>query len=194
MSPQRQAEITFWRGEFERRGGEEGYRAARAKNLAEYATFLPEIYEERGVGLDLGCGLISVLEELQNVQEVHAVDPLLPLYNELTRGSSAVHYRTVENEKLPYEDASFDFVWCINVIDHTPEPKVMLAEARRVLRPGGRFYFLVNFDPELYAPHYCLWNMRTVEEMLTGFHLERGTLFWTATWKKYIWAALYRKP
>lgn len=40
---------------------------------------------------------------------------------------------------LPYADASFDGVYCINVLEHAPEPEKLIAEAARVLKPGGRF-------------------------------------------------------
>ena len=39
--------------------------------------------------------------------------------------------------RLPLADRSFDLVFIVNGICHTPKPEV-LAECRRVLRPGGR--------------------------------------------------------
>jgi 2-polyprenyl-3-methyl-5-hydroxy-6-metoxy-1,4-benzoquinol methylase len=38
---------------------------------------------------------------------------------------------------LPFEDASFDFVVCSEVIEHTLEPRRAVLELGRVLRPGG---------------------------------------------------------
>ena len=40
--------------------------------------------------------------------------------------------------KLPFPDESFDTVSFIACINHIPERKAALREARRVLRPGGR--------------------------------------------------------
>ncbi len=42
-------------------------------------------------------------------------------------------------ERLPFADASFDAVWCANVVQYFPDPAVpsLLAELRRVVRPGG---------------------------------------------------------
>ncbi len=43
----------------------------------------------------------------------------------------------LESDQLPLEDHSVDIVTGISVIEHVRDPSVMLAETRRVLRPGG---------------------------------------------------------
>jgi len=43
---------------------------------------------------------------------------------------------TLESKQFP--DAAFDVVTLWEVIEHLPDPRVTLAEIRRVLRPGGR--------------------------------------------------------
>lgn len=50
-------------------------------------------------------------------------------------------------ENLAYADASFDAVVCAFGMLHFPRPGRALAEARRVLRPGGRHAFTVWCDP-----------------------------------------------
>lgn len=42
---------------------------------------------------------------------------------------------------LDFEDSSFDALVCIDAINHLPERPRVLAEWRRVLRPGGRLLF-----------------------------------------------------
>lgn len=44
-------------------------------------------------------------------------------------------------EDLPFEDASFDLVVAVSVLEHVKNPERVFAEAARVLRPGGGFYF-----------------------------------------------------
>lgn len=41
-------------------------------------------------------------------------------------------------EALPFPDASFDLVTCQTLLIHVADPSAVLAEMRRVLRPGGR--------------------------------------------------------
>jgi SAM-dependent methyltransferase len=198
MNPQRSAELEYWRNEFKRLSPLQVFLNLRQADLAGEAAHMPGIYQETGYGIDLGCGIVSVLEFLPNpVVKVLAVDPLLNQYDEIYKSVPPpfLSYRCLDAEDLE-ECASefFDFAWCANVIDHTPNPERLLMEAHRVLKPGGRLYLLVNFDNALCPAHYRLWDMRTVEEMTRGFHLLRGTVYWWEEWKKYIWAATYRRP
>lgn len=44
----------------------------------------------------------------------------------------------MNGESLDFEDESFDVVYCHTVLHFTPNPDRMVAEIRRVLRPGGQ--------------------------------------------------------
>ncbi len=51
-----------------------------------------------------------------------------------------VHVLNLEKDPYPFPDAHFDLVLCMEIIEHLVySPTHMLAEAHRVLRPGGRF-------------------------------------------------------
>ncbi len=40
-------------------------------------------------------------------------------------------------ERLPFPHHTFDFITCLEVIEHLQRPKFLMSELRRVLRPGG---------------------------------------------------------
>ena len=50
------------------------------------------------------------------------------------------------NQRLPYEDSSFDYVICLDGIEHTENPYNTIREFRRMLRKGGKLYLSIpNF-------------------------------------------------
>ena len=54
--------------------------------------------------------------------------------------------------RLPFADASFDFVACTETLEHAADAALMLRELARVLRPGGRLVVSVpDTLPELVA-------------------------------------------
>jgi SAM-dependent methyltransferase len=50
---------------------------------------------------------------------------------------------------LSFADASLDAIVSQDVLEHVPEIDPAIAEAARVLRPGGRFYITIPWKPEL---------------------------------------------
>ncbi len=59
------------------------------------------------------------------------------------QGVSNMAFQVTPMEELPFADDSFDAVTCRLGLMYTPSPERALAQARRVLRPGGRAAFLV---------------------------------------------------
>jgi SAM-dependent methyltransferase len=47
--------------------------------------------------------------------------------------------RLYDGGRLPFDDASFDAVFCKQVLEHVHDPRLVVGEVARVLVPGGRF-------------------------------------------------------
>ncbi len=60
-------------------------------------------------------------------------------------GAPNVRFTCYAGGDLPFEDGSFDSIFCVDVIEHLPAPGRFVAEFLRVLRPGGML--LVSFGP-----------------------------------------------
>ena len=95
--------------------------------------------------IDVGCGtgdlaLACARAGADAVLGIDFAEPMLPLARRKARarGATNVDFAVAEALRLPLADASVD-VWCAGfVVRNVPDLSAALAEARRVLRPGGR--------------------------------------------------------
>ena len=96
---------------------------------------------------------------------------------------SCDYYRSVFNKRkiplrvccdannLPFETNSLPFVFCYQTIHHFPDPTPIIAEAHRVLCPGGRFLFAE--EPYRNILHINLYRGRKI---YSGRSLQRSRL------------------
>jgi SAM-dependent methyltransferase len=73
---------------------------------------------------------------------------------------------------MPFSDASIDVVLCTQVLEHIPEPIAVLAEIRRVLKPGGTLLLSV---PSIFPQHgspgdYWRYMPQGLQWILRDFH------------------------
>jgi len=66
--------------------------------------------------------------------------------------------RDAKGEALPFETASFDFVYSSSVLEHVDDPEEVIREAVRVLKPGGYLQFVIPNYAAVFDGHYgLLW-------------------------------------
>ncbi len=128
---------------------------------------LAERYIELGLGrtggerwrvLDLGCGAGGSIDFFRvRDPQVDWVGVDLPDSPEVrSRTRADARFETFDGETIPFEDGSFDLVYCKQVLEHVRHPLQLLAEARRVIRPGG---FLAGSTSQLEPFHsLSMWN------------------------------------
>ncbi len=98
--------------------------------------------------LDIGCGkgqfLLDVTELLKQQNKagfsrVAVVDLIRAEGSLLGKITPAPEFfqQSVDGQKLPFENASFDFISCNHVLEHVFETEKFLREIRRVLHPNG---------------------------------------------------------
>ena len=106
-------------------------------------TLLPPL-----VVADLGCGEgYLTLEAARWAKKVIAVDrsaEVLARGRELARKRRATNivWKKGELERVPIDDASVDVALLSQALHHAEHPARAVAEARRILRPGGRVIVL----------------------------------------------------
>src|SRR5438105_4590822 len=99
-----------------------------------------------GTGLNLPCYPATV-------RELIVIDPNLGMHRRAERrikeSQIRVEARTLSGEQLPFDEGSFDYVVSTFTLCSVAGPTRALAEAYRVLRPGGQLLFLEHgLSPE----------------------------------------------
>ncbi len=128
----------------------EDWDALNSKVLGDYnlaQEVLSAIPENCEVAVDLGCGTGGVLEALrhgsQSVIGVDGSSRMLELARRRFAEGSGVDLNKIslrigELDHLPLRDAEADFA-CINlVLHHISEPRLVLTEIKRILKPNSR--------------------------------------------------------
>ncbi|MBD2576398.1 class I SAM-dependent methyltransferase [Oscillatoria sp. FACHB-1406] len=100
--------------------------------------------------LDLGCGTGKLLSRLaKNYPSLQGIglDLSAEMLDRARRNNEETRIRYLQSnaESLPFEDEQFDAVFNTISLLHYPHPERVLAEVRRVLKSGGRYY-LADFS------------------------------------------------
>jgi ubiquinone/menaquinone biosynthesis C-methylase UbiE len=116
---------------------------------AEYvAKGLVPLRPERILETAAGTGIVTraVSEALPDAEIIATdINPAVVGFAAQQFQSESVTFQAADAQRLPFEDESFDLVLCLFGIMFFPDKVQANAEARRVLRPGGR-YILVTFN------------------------------------------------
>jgi arsenite methyltransferase len=96
--------------------------------------------------LDIGSGpgflAAEMAVEVGSDGRVHGVDPSQSMLASARRRDSTVEYGIGDALALPFPDEHFDVAVCTQVYEYIEDVAAALAEARRVLRTGGRLLVL----------------------------------------------------
>jgi 2-polyprenyl-3-methyl-5-hydroxy-6-metoxy-1,4-benzoquinol methylase len=104
--------------------------------------------------LDLGCGdgtFARLVKAACPDVTIHGCDVSVAALSR-TEGLDRAYALDLDGDPLPEADESFDVVTASEVLEHLSEPRHALAEAKRVLKPGGRLLVTV--------PNVAFWRFR----------------------------------
>ncbi|MDQ4116925.1 MAG: class I SAM-dependent methyltransferase [Actinomycetota bacterium] len=132
-----------------------------------------------GAVLDVGAGTGADLRHFRAAARVVAAEPDPAMRRRLTarldEARVPVEVSDAGAEALPFPDAAFDAVVFTLVLCTIPHPDRALAEARRVLRPGGRLVVLEHVRGH---GRHARWQSRldpVWTRVMAGCHLDRDT-------------------
>lgn len=98
--------------------------------------------------LEVGCGIgTDLVRFARGGADVTAVDlsatAIARARQNVVQAGVSADLRVGNGEALPFAEGSFDVVYGHGVLQYTAEPRRMVEECRRVLRPGGEAIFMV---------------------------------------------------
>ena len=135
---------------------------AAAKLAGEYG-FLKRWLPVRGTVLEVGCGEGSNLGVVEraglrligcDLSELGVARARAAVRRSESQGESHVPSEPIEllradAERLPFPDRSFECAFAVSLLEHLPDPAIVIEEMIRVLAPGGR---LILISPQYGGP------------------------------------------
>jgi SAM-dependent methyltransferase len=132
--------------------------------------------------LDLGCRYGALTQAYLEGNRVTGVDVDREALAEAAKLGIATHWADLD-ERFPFEAKGFDVVVAGELLEHVRDPAHIVAEAWRVLRPGGRLVgsvpnayrlknrlrFIAGRPPESDPTHLHMFRAGDVRALLHGF-------------------------
>ena len=146
----------------------------------EFAQYRRELLADvEGEVLEIGFGTgLNLAYYPETVRKLIAIDPNAGM-NQLARrrvesASIEVESRQLSGENLPLADNSFDSVVCTWTLCSIAQVEQALQEIHRVLKPGGRFFFIehgLSNEPPIQTWQHRLTPLQ--KRIADGCHLDR---------------------
>jgi len=134
---QRSVHLGYWRD------GDDGDFAGAQARLDQLIIELAEIEAGQSV-LDVGCGFGGTIARINHIYQGMRLTGVNidPRQIDICRGiagraDNRVTWQLAEAVRLPFADASFDRVLCVEAMFHFASRRQFFVEAARVLEPGG---------------------------------------------------------
>jgi len=123
-------------------------------HMASYREALRYSYDRRVLDLGCGVGYGAFWLASYGARQVTAVDlGLVALrYAGAAYSHPRLRYAQADALHLPFADASFDFVFSSQVIEHVSSVEQFMREIRRLLAPGG-FCLITTPNKDIFSPY-----------------------------------------
>lgn len=144
-------EIKWWQRYLKRKNVTQylSWKANYWINLLEQFGFKAEQFT--GNVADIGCGPAGIFIVLKQAQ-ITAIDPLINQYKTLAHFKPNAYPNVVfENSSFETSNvkAEFDFIFCLNAINHFTDINASVNKLNQLLKPNGQM--LISFDTHNYG-------------------------------------------
>ena len=173
-------------------GGEQRFYQQRqdkeAAQVADFLKIIPQLQKllpEKGRLLEIGCAMGTLLNEIRKLGwEVSGVEPE-EWTCEIARNKYGLNVISSTFQEAEIEEASFDVVLLLHVIEHLSDPNKGLSQIARLLRPRGflvletprfdtlSFKLLKGRERSVIAGHYYYFTRATIRALVqkSGFEV-----------------------
>ena len=118
--------------------------------LKEILKFLGQASDKKV--LDVGCGKGKFCRKIKDIGfDIIGVDPSKELIKKAAENNKDIKFIEASATSLPFSDSEFDFIICIEVLEHIPDTEKAIKEMTRVLKPQGRFLII---DKNIFSLHH----------------------------------------
>lgn len=139
------------------------------RRLRTETAWEPEWLKGKWV-LDAGCGAGRFLEVASRTKECESVGvditEAVDAAQETLAGRPNVHLVQASIFKLPFPPGSFDGVYCLGVIQHTPDPAQAIRSLARIVRAGGRIAVTI-YERQRFTMLYSKYWVRPLARRLS---------------------------
>ena len=140
---------------------------------------LEDLKGVRGRVLEVGCGgggMVRALKSYRPDLEVLGCDLSRTATRVAGQRCNDVDFAVANAYHLPYASGSIAAYIMFDVLEHVDDPKQVLLEANRLLRPEGVLHMFVPCEGELHSLHGLLARIGWRAKEKYGGHIQRFTL------------------
>lgn len=119
--------------------------------------------------LDAGCGAGRFLDAVSKSEaQIVGIDisSAIDAAKANLEGRDNVHFVQASIYDLPFRDGTFDFVYCIGVIQHTPDPPESIRSVARTATDNGKVAFTIYGREHWYTKLYSKYWLRPVTKRM----------------------------
>ena len=95
---------------------------------------------------DVGCGEGFLLKQVGKAKKIVGFEISITALNrskEILKERPDIITVKADAQKIPVANESFDIVLCCEMLEHLPDPTIVIKEVHRILRNGGKFVIAV---------------------------------------------------